>query len=402
MIYYDGASINITSGDHTFEDIYNAINDEKIINRLNNFYQINANLVMGNGTQQASVTTKNESIEITGKLFQINKFSSFISGEVDKATMATLNGSYISCPNIDTVYGFGSNKLVDGYTLSGNLYLYGSTLKIWGFWGFYGGDDQVVESINNQIIGYGRISGKDSILFHNMFEKSHGRYGVISPAGKIKLFKDNYCFSSSEYNGSTYTTSAVLYFNAEYSPGLLIDGGDYKGYKQLLYCENNLSADPIGNTVTLNNVNYHSGSDVYFGNNSKVKINIQYTVNAKVLDSKNDPVVGAHISTYDENNNLLKEYVTDSSGSVPIILPKEIIMRDSRQKFNTIKIEYNGDIFTSSIVVEPKNYETLLLKLGDEATANSGHAVESKIDNVTELVSQLIKQQRAARWRVTI
>ena len=400
MITYDGTYIKIRDGTYTFKDVYEALRNRNVIKKLDNFYMIDASIKLGDGKHDTTLITKNESIVILGEEFQIYRNANFISGTINRTTFATSDGSYISMPNIKLAYGFGCSKIDNNRTQSGNLYLYGSTIKAWGFWGFFGGPDQVVELVGNNILGFGRIEGKKSILYKNRFEKSHGRYGIITLRGKISIFEDNDTLNSELYEN--YNTRAALYFNPKYSPGLVIRGGVFNGYDQLVFCEPDVLETETSGTMKLINCVILNGYDCYF-RDDKTTVEVGYEFLIKVINEDGYLVPNATVTFY-YNDIIVLSKVTDDNGTCKVYIPYKRITSKGIDTYDTytVKVEYGE--YTSLYYIEPKRYTQLILKLCDELHPGSCDisAIDDKLDVIIGKLDKLTDEKNTREWNVMI
>lgn len=394
MVSYDGTYIKIRDGTYTFKDIYEQLKHTGIVKRLDNFYRIDASIKLGDGKTKTALITKNESILITGEEFQIYRNADFISGTLNRDTLSTSDGSFISMPNVSLAYGFGCSDIVNEQTQSGNIYIYGSTLKIWGFWGFFGGPDQVVELIGNNILGFGRIEGKRSIMYKNRFETSHGRYGIITLRGKIKLFEDNDTLNSRLY--VPYNTRAALYFNPKYSPGLVIKGGTFNGYDQLVFCEPNVSNNPSSGTMKLINCNILNGYDCYF-RDDKTTVEIGYEFTIKVVNEDGCLLPDTTVEFYN-NEDLIFKTKTDDNGVCNVYVPFKKITSKGTTSYDAYTVKITHEETSSIYYLETKRYEELVLKLCN----NDNNTNDSNINEKLDLILNKLDNINPRDWNVMI
>jgi len=191
LINFTKKGIELTEKNYTFDDIY-----AESVRLRNNLvikqgaespqYLIKTNLYIGDGINKTTLSGKNISVTILGSHLQIKENSNLHLGELDKFTKNTSQGVKLDCPNIVDL-GFGSNNYnEDGTSQSGNLFIYGSIVNINAKWSFHNKQSiQRVEILNSSVIGYGVISGKNSVL-DNVIFISHGKFGILTPKNNIK------------------------------------------------------------------------------------------------------------------------------------------------------------------------------------------------------------------------
>jgi len=199
-----------------------------LVSKLSSTYVIDANIVLKNN---ATLADTKKTVIINGEYFDIQSGSSLRLG-TKSSTGAVSNGCTLSMPNVILENGFGG---LDPNN-SGNLYCYGSTLNIYGYWSFYKGDN-VVEIIGSTIDGYGKISGENSIVKTVTFNRAHGKYGTLINSTPIKEYSavkvltvDNYSIGEDLPDLNTIftldTNSAAGSVDVYY--------GEYYGYSNLL------------------------------------------------------------------------------------------------------------------------------------------------------------------------
>lgn len=234
MINITYSAITITDDVHSLQDIYDyaIAHNNTQIKKLGDSYLITTDLII----QSGAIEDVNISLTVEGNLLQIHKDAYLKLGEV-RGDLSTYNGCKLSAPNIENAYGFGCTNKAD----SGNLFLYGCVINIWGFWGFFNSDNTHVEIIDCQINGFGRIEGSQSILKNINFKASHGQYGVLSPKGQLKINENLSVFETIPNNGN----NCAVYHNPQYANNLTIVGGIYSGYGDLAYVESTSGGDQL-------------------------------------------------------------------------------------------------------------------------------------------------------------
>jgi len=285
MITFSSTRTLVNDGDYTFEDIYQASQDQNnnYCKKLGDSYLISNDLIVGDGTARTTLTGKNISVTIIGDIFQLSLNSTLYLGSINTNTKSTYDGVYISCPNIKMGYGFGNTSMTNGSTDSGDFYIYDSFVDIFGFWGFFGGSTQHCELVDCLINGYGRIEGQNSIIENVIIQKSHGRYGMLAPKGTIKSYKNVSSKQSYNYHGS----SCSVYLNPTYSPNLRIIGGTFDGYASgLLYAEKNNTGITEAGYITFVDSEIKNGyGGKYSDSNTKMFVKYTFSPIFKNLDN---------------------------------------------------------------------------------------------------------------------
>lgn len=317
MITFASDKITLTDGTYTFEDIFNSCTDGSVTKLGANIYQITKNIFVGEENNPAILQDTQVTINALGELLQICKGSELRLGE-KRANGTTANGCTLLMPNIQLVYGFGygyaTNSSDRRTDLAGDFFAYNSIINGFGFWAFFGGEHQVVEMIDCIVDGFGRIQGENSILKNITIEKSHGRYGILSPKGTLKTYENVSC-------GGTNGTSpnACVYFNPQFAPQMRVVGGSFSGYEKLIYTEPNpyseiATLEFIGSEIDGNMDRYTGDSDtaVYFKN----------IYNPIVKDMNGNILTNLDISIKDKNNSLVQTLTTDENGEIYIELVK--------------------------------------------------------------------------------
>jgi len=339
------SAVNITTQDYSLDDIYQyavSNNLTAYIKKLGSSYEIKGDLIIKSG---GSITDSNISLTILGDLIQIHKGCSLTLGE-KRADNTTLNGCILSAPNIKLVYGFGCVT----YTDSGDLFLYGSIVNVFGFWGFFEGNNHV-EIIDCQVDGFGRISGKDSILKNINFKKSHGQYGILSPKGELKIM-ENLSVGDSFDTGSF---KCSVYHNPKYANDLTILGGRYAGYSKLAYIESEYGGDKlifINSEIVDGYELYREASNVDFYHKftfspiiktsdavaDGVKVVIKDSTNKVVFDSLTDPNgrIKEDITYYFQDRNGAASYKTPHT----VTLSKDNITIDYEIKIDHKMVDF--------------------------------------------------------------
>jgi len=272
MISVTSSSIYIDGGSYSFEDVFKKVANSYYRNKAKKIgdrsYFFDFDFYIGKDSA-ASLEDENVSVEVTSSYFQVYENSFFRLGS--KQNNKVLNGCYFYAPNLSLGYGFGCKKKDDIYTLSGNLFLYGSYIEAPCFWGFFNSPDkQLVEIEDCLIIGFGRISGNNSYVKNTKYLNAKTKYGSISVLGKIGLLKN---ISVNNVSDDGY----ALYFNPAISGDCVIEDFRAHNYNNLIYCESHTEKK----TLSLINP-VIDGLNVYFEDNKstiivKNRINFKYT-----------------------------------------------------------------------------------------------------------------------------
>lgn len=381
-------SISITSSKITinnetvsFDDIYQyAVSNNKTayIQKLGDFYNITPDLFISNG---GSVTDTNVSVTIQGDLIQIDKTSELRLGE-KRANGSTLNGCTLNAPNISNSYGFGNTTK----TNSGNLFLYNSTVNVFGFWGFFSGNNHV-EIIDCFIDGFGRIEGSQSILKNIIFKKSHGRYGILSPKGTIGLM-ENLSVYDATHDGSN---NAAVYHNPQYAFDLDIYYGVFDGYTDLAYIENK----------TGHNTLKFKGGDIRNGyglirTGTNVDVFHQFRFKPQVLSSSGSKLSNASVKLVDNEGIEVFNGFTDQDGIVDVWVT---YYEDKPNLTPKVKTPHTLAVSDSGITLEgtlyiDRNMEDFPLYLVGGSGGTGGDcdttSLETKITDMESSINQLI------------
>jgi len=350
----------------TFEDIYQYAvtnNQTNYISKLGNSYLITNDLII---TNNATVFDTNKFITINGDLLQIHKGSSLSLG-TKRVDGSTLDGCTLNMPSVKLAYGFGCTNTTD----SGDFFAYGSTINIFGFWGFFSGANHV-EVIDCFVDGFGRIEGVNSILKNIIFKKSHGRFGVLSPKGTINTLEKLYSYDSTVYYdaATSNNVSCALYHNPGYAPDLDIYYGEYNGYNELAYIE----PTSVKHTLRLRGSIVNNGYTIHRVN-ANVDFYHQYRFNPMVLKTDSSTAVGVSVIVSDVDGVEVFNSTTDQTGNVDgwITYYEDIVGSTPRIKTPHTITMTDGTITNSEKIYMDKNYEMFPLYFIDTtATTTTG------------------------------
>jgi len=409
-ITINSSAITVDNYNVSFEDIYQyAVSNNKTqyISKLGSSYEIKNNLILINNT---TLTDINVFVTVLGDLIQIDKTSTLYLGEI-RTNGSTLNGCTLNAPNIKLAYGFGNTTTSD----SGNLFLYGSTVNIFGFWSFFSGNNHV-EIIDCFIDGFGRIEGSNSILKNIIFKRSHGKYGILSPKGALNTMENMSVYSAEAYydNYERATVTCSVYHNPSLAFDLDILYGSYDGYEQLAYIESNGN---IRNKLTFKGSEIKNGYNLYRESNN-VDVYHQYRFNPTITRDDGSPWSGVAISISDVNGVVVYNGVSDMLGVIDtwITYYEDIVATGTSIKTpHTITLTAGDKTSVNELYIN-KNYEnfpyyftsttttstgggctgleaTIMAKLDD--ISNAQIATDNKIDNMsTATITEINENER--------
>jgi len=358
--------ILVTEGNYSFEDIFSEAkirNKLSYINKFQNTYVIYKNIFIGDKITVCELKAENCSIIIKSELFQVYKKSSLILGRI-RTDGSTYNGCTFIMENPVFVYGFGGGAIKNGIretTETGNLYAYNSIIKSYCFWSWFGTESNV-EIIDCFIEGFGRISGINSILRNILIIKGHGKYGSFSTKGKIKEFSDikvKYIKIENDTNivnefGSG-NRKCALYYNPKYSGNMIINGGVFENYENLIYTEiGEINKDT--NTILLIDSIIKNGYNRLTKGNLTTFIHA-YTFAPILKDLNGNNLSFVNITCIDNNNNIIINEKTDKNGRIKGLLPFYTHTGSSFEigVFSnpyTIKIEKNNIISEFKFIID--------------------------------------------------
>mgnify|MGYP007066213925 CR=1 FL=1 len=345
------SAITIVDGDYTFEDIYQAsINaGNQYCKKLGTSYLISIDVLVGDGTQNTTLSGENISITIEGDLFQIRKNAELRLGTKDPITEGTTAGCYLSCPNIKLAYGFGSTSVVSGATQSGNIFLYDSFIDIYGFWAFFSGPNQHCEVIDCLVNGFGRIEGDNSILQNITTQASHGRYGVLATKGTIARYENVSSKKVNEYTGR----ECSVYFNSDFVLGMRVIGGTYDGYNEgLCYLEPAKGSTTEENTITFVDSDIRNGYGGYFYD-ANTRLKIVNTFNPVFKNAIGSPLAYTSVNIVNNEGTELFNGTSDVNGEISVEIPRHFASKTFTEDYL-----YFDVTTTSGEITVTRRYET--------------------------------------------
>lgn len=302
------------------------------IKKCENGFIIDCNLRLKENT---NLWTENQYVRINGSTFQIEPWCSFRMGK-RTADGQYKSGSYLYMPNPALAYGFGGNDLYDDATNSGNIYLYDSKIDVRCFWGFFAGPNQRVEIEHCNVNGFGRIEGSTSIVDHVYFTEAHSKYGILSPKGTLKKYENISVLKS---------TDCAVYFNPALSGDMIIRGGKFDGYKNLVYAEPS-DQRLIENDSTITFVDADIPSKNYkmtYGRNTHISVN--YTFDPIFYDKDKRILTNLFVCILDQYGDIRWEGYTNAYGRIDgkINLPAySNNFRKEAKDYNPYKVVVKG------------------------------------------------------------
>lgn len=372
------SEITIKNNIYSFQDIYDyavSNNNTQYIQKNNNSYVITNDLIIESGGVEDELV----SVTILGDLIQIHKGSFLKIGQV-RDDLSTYNGGFLSAPNIKNAYGFGNTTKSN----SGNLFLYGSVIDIYGFWGFFNSDSNNpnhVEVIDCQVNGFGRIEGSQSILKNINFFKSHGTYGILSPKGTIKTLENLSTLDSLSDNGNKVS----VYHNPLYANNLTIVGGIYDGYDKLAYIESTSGGD----TLRFIDSDIRAGYDLE-RESDNVDLYHDFTFNPTIVDTNNNPLAGARVVINDNSNTEVFNDVSTPQGIIDTTLTYVFGHRSGSLSYKTphtvtISKDNLSVKYTVNMNRSRKNFSMYLVEGVSDSGTSGGcdcSAIQTKFDGL--------------------
>ncbi len=292
--------VKITDNVYTFADIYQyAVDNNKTsyVKNLGTSYELKNDLIIESGAVEDSEVH----VTILGDLIQVYK-GAYLKLGIKRSNGSTYGSCTLKAPNIKIAYGFGHTSI----NSSGDLFLYNSTIDVFGFWGFFEGTNHV-EVIDCFVNGFGRIAGTNSILKNIIFKQSHGKYGILSPKGELRTMQNLSVFDS-KVDGSF---KCSVYHNPEFANNLTIIGGIYDGYNKLAYIESNAGGDTLKFIDSEIRGNYEFERE-----SNNVDVFIQYTFNPICRASDGSRLAGVRIIARDKNGDIAFDETTNQYGSI--------------------------------------------------------------------------------------
>jgi hypothetical protein len=315
-ITYSATQVHAYNGHFTLEDLANNPNNNGIVQKLGNAYRINGNLIIGDNTNPTTLSAQNASIEVTGQLIQVREKATLQLGGINQ-TGATEGGCYLSAPNINNAYGFGSDSVTGGASRSGDLKLYASRINVPGFWAFFKDDNQLVDMVDCHINGWGRVQGKDSRIINTTFEKAHGRYGVLSPKGEIAQLDGVKILDA--FTDTAGGTRSAIYFSPTLAGRIVLTNTQISGYDTLVYFESNNDTTPKGVVFRDCEVGQLSGEF----KTGAVFMSREFSFNPKIKDKQGAPLIGGAVTITNAQSATVYQGTTNANGGIATIIEVE-------------------------------------------------------------------------------
>ena len=360
MISITNSSVTISDNVYSLQNIYDyAINNNyKQVQKLGNNYLITNNLIIKSG----AIEDINISLTVEGELLQIHKNAHLKLGKV-RGDLSTHSGCRLSAPNIKTAYGFGCTDKSD----SGNLFLYGCIVDIWGFWGFFNSDNTHVEIIDCQVNGFGRIEGSQSILKNINFKASHGQYGILSPKGQLKINENLSVFDSVQVKSNR----CAIYYNPQYANNLTITGGIYAGYDDLAYIESTSGGDQL----RFIDSDIRDGYSLNRESNNADMFH-DFTFAPTIRDCDGNPISSARVVINDNTGTEVFSGLSDPDGNTSTILNYYTQDRNGVESYKTPHtITVSKDKITSTYILnidKPRKNFPIFLVESTSSTSSTG------------------------------
>jgi len=370
MIIFNSQQVQIADGQFDLEQIYQSAGNTGMVSKTGDHsYFIHGDLIIGNGTDNTLLLIQNQSLEMSGDRCQVLKKATFQLGHLN-SDGSTQNGASFYAPNIKLAYGFGSDSVINGQTQSGDLKLYGSRIDAFGFWGFFGGIDQIVDIRDCIINGFGRIEGSQSILKNVSFEKANGRYGILSPKGEIAQLEQITVKQSVSQNGQ----KCEVYLNPSFVDSLIIRDGVFANYEQLVYCESSSKSTPV--FAELIDCSFDNGVSGFFSDDGTV-IYESYTFNALLLDIDGLPIDGANVTLSNAQGKTVFT-ATTQAGLIDTIVRVKQVSKSEEIIFNPfiLAVEKSGVVSTWKFSIH-NAFKSMPFYLVEASQASTGNTQTS-------------------------
>ncbi len=327
MIQFTNNTIIITSQTVDTEAIYQACVSAGLdwVKKLGStMYLISKNLYVGHSSKPndyASYTDKNVFIQFEGNLFQVYKGSELRFG-TKRANGSTTDGVSFNAPNLTLEYGFGygANDVAASRDPqnAGNFYAYNSTINAYCFWAWFSGDNQIVEMIDCQIDGFGRVQGVNSIVKNVTIKEAHYMYGMLTPKGQLAVYENINIGQTGGLTDSAIEGCAV-YFDPTFALDITITGGYLKGYEKLIYTE----ANPYTTTATLTFIDTQfDGVLTRLTKDAKSQVFFKYTFKPQLLAPDGTILSNVGVTIKDNTNATVYNGVSDSNGNINTALTR--------------------------------------------------------------------------------
>ena len=327
MIQFTNDTIIVTGETVSAESLYQACVKANLdwIKKLGtSMYLISKNLYIGHSsapTSYAYFVDKNVFIQFEGKLFQVYKGSELRLG-TKRQNGSTTDGCTVNAPYLTLEYGFGyganaTASLRDPQNV-GSLYAYNSTINAYCFWAWFGGPSTIVELIDCQVDGFGRIEGSNSIVKNVTIKEAHYMYGMLTPKGQLAIYEN---INIGQTGGLTDAAveGVAFYFNPLFAQEITVTGGTLKGYEKLMYTEVN----PQATIATCNFIDTQfDGVLTRLTKDAKTQVLIKYTFNPQFLKPDGTILQNVGVTIKDKNGATAYNGVSDANGNIKAILTR--------------------------------------------------------------------------------
>lgn len=327
MIQFTNDTIIVTGETVSAEVLYQACVKANLdwIKKLGtSMYLISKNLYIGHPsapTSYAYFVDKNVFIQFEGKLFQVYKGSELRLG-IKRPNGSTTDGCTINAPYLTLEYGFGyganaTASLRDPQNV-GNLYAYNSVINAYCFWAWFGGTQTVVELIDCQIDGFGRVEGVNSIVKNVTIKEAHYMYGMLTPKGQLAVYEN---INIGQTGGLADNTieGVAFYFNPLFAQEITVTGGVLKGYEKLMYTEVN----PQATIATCNFIDTQfDGVLTRLTKDAKTQVLIKYTFKPQFLKPDGTILQNVGVTIKDKTGATAYSGVSDVNGNIKAILTR--------------------------------------------------------------------------------
>lgn len=273
--------------------------ESSIVSKNKDVFFINGNVILQNNAVLKDIS---KTIICTGELFQVRSGSTLSLGSKLSDDTAT-NGCNLILPNIKQLNGFGSIDPNDTNT----LLCYGSYIEANCYWGFSSSESKV-EIQSSTVVGYGRISGSESILKNVTFKKVSGLYGILIPVNEIKTYS-NVNVDTVDRDPDT-SRSSLLALDANVTPKLELYFGSLAGYQNLIY------ADSYSGEVILYGTAVKDSIYNIIRNESELSFYHKFKCRFKIQNVIGDPLQGSTVIIRNRLNEIEHQGQVDSDGYV--------------------------------------------------------------------------------------
>ena len=327
MIQFTNNTIIVTGQTVSTEDMYQACVSANLdwIKKLgSNMYLISKNLYIGHSTKPSNYAyyvDKNVFVQFEGNLFQVYKGSELRLG-TKRPNGSTTDGCTFNMPNLTLEYGFGygANAVAASRDPqnAGNLYAYNSTINAYCFWAWFSGDTQIVELIDCQMDGFGRVQGANSIVKNVTIKEAHQMYGMLTPKGQLAVYENINIGQTGALNDAA-VEGVAFYFNPLFAQEITVTGGTLKGYEKLMYTEVN----PQATIATCQFIDTKfEGVLTRLTKDAKTQVLIKYTFKPQFLKPDGTILSSVGVTIKDKTGAIAYQGVSDGNGNIKTALTR--------------------------------------------------------------------------------